>query len=103
MNKLLPILLILFAAPSLCFAMDGNKLLRFCEHAEGSGGSLTCTAYIAGAADTLASTSIICIVGLEYGQMQKVVKKYLINNPELLHHSANILVKNALQKDFPCK
>ncbi len=90
------------------FAWDGNKLLDLCEQKNDGSASYYQDAfaglgYIAGAADTLNDMSIICTEGLTYGQMRRVVKKYLTNNPELLHRNANILVEDALQKAFPCK
>jgi len=109
MKKLLPLILILFVTPSLCFSgWDGNKLLRYCKYKDDGSVSYYqehayCGGYIWGAADTLGDMFIICIDGITYGRLRKVVKKYLTNNPELLHHNADILVKNALVKAFPCK
>jgi len=107
MKKLLPLILILFAAP--CFAdFTGNWLLERCERNDDGSASYYqddayCIGYVAGAADILNDVSEICIDGIQYGQMRKVVEKYLRNNPELLHRNADILVRNALQKAFPCK
>jgi hypothetical protein len=37
------------------------------------------------------------------GQIFKIVSKYLNNNPENLHFSADSLVVQALKEAFPCK
>jgi len=83
-------------------------LLRYCEYKDDGSVSYYqehayCGGYIWGAADTFGDMFIICIDGITYGRLRKVVKKYLTNNPELLHYNADILVKNALVKAFPCK
>jgi len=107
MKKLLIIVLMALCSTP-CFAWDGNQLLGYCEHKEDGSGSYHqsiawCSGYISGASDTLRSTGVICLAGIKYGQVRKVVEKYLRNYPELLHHNADILVKNALVKAFPCK
>ena len=38
-----------------------------------------------------------------YGQMFKIVSKYLHNNPEKLHFDAYSLVTQALKEAFLCK
>jgi len=100
--KRLLIIVLLALCSTPCFAWDGNQLLGYCDHA-GSSEYHLCLGYVAGVADRLNWMSIICIGGIKYSQMSKVVEKYLTNNPELLHRNANNLVKNALVKAFPCK
>ncbi len=106
--KRLLIIVLMALCSTPCFAWDGNRLLHDCEHKDDGSVSYYqerayCTGYIVGAANTLSDTRVICIGGIKYGQLKKVVKKYLTNNPELLHYNADILVRNALVKAFPCK
>lgn len=104
-KSLIIVLLTLCSTP--CFAYDGNELLEVCEVKKGSStyyqDDAYCSGYITGAAHAYSNSDMICVGEIGYGQSQKVVLKYLRNNPELLHQYADVLVKNALAEAFPCK
>jgi len=102
-KSLIIVLLALCSTP--CFAIDGidgNELQKACE-SESNADDGFCVGYIIGAADAFLSVGFICSKGIQYGQIRKVVLKYLRNNPERLHYSANSLVGVALAEAFPCK
>lgn len=73
-----------------------------------------CMGYMAGAIDSfnfwkaLEKTSSLphfCIPeeGIQSGQVWRVLKKYLDNNPEKLHQRADFLIYFSLLEAFPCK
>lgn len=60
--------------------------------------------YIRGATDTLSSIALICPPsGSNVNQMVQITKKYLDENPALLHQTAALLVTSAAREAFPCK
>ena len=59
--------------------------------------------YITGVADTTAGIIWCPLSNVTIGQITKIVSKYLTNNPEKLHLSADYLVEEALKSAFPCK
>lgn len=80
---------------------SGNKLKENCESAQGTYRNALCMGYIIGVADANA-TSICSPLGVTKGQYESIVKKYLNDNPALLHKDADILVMGALSLAFPC-
>ena len=63
-----------------------------------------CAEYTKGVADTLDATSMLCLPdGVTNGQQRAVVLKYLRDHPERLHELRSKLVRDALQKAWPCK
>ena len=87
-------------------AFRGNRLKEFCDDYSSDRFGLygaTCSGYVNGVADALASTSLFCFPeGVEREQSILVVKKYLSDNPGKLHLEADILVVEALGAAFPC-
>lgn len=92
---------------------DGNDLLSEFKKCDMDGTSLYCgsyTGYIIGISDTYEFIQdwkgfdpTICTPGaVTVGQLKAIVRKYLDNNPELLHLDAAGLVLTALRKAFPC-
>lgn len=102
MKKYIALILILFAAPSLCIAATGRDLLTKCERGKGTGASLYCVGFITGVSNVYNKLEIVCPNGETYGQQKKVALEYLRNNPELLDSSADDLVRDALKKAYPC-
>ena len=41
--------------------------------------------------------------GVPFGQIRKILDKYLINNPEVLHHDIGISYFVAIETAFPCQ
>lgn len=103
----------------ICFALatmnchanqykTGNTLLEACndEYLQ-----MFCMGYVVGVADLvqgLQSAKVfdppgICIdQPVTQGQLKAVAVKYLEENPQDLHYTANSLVFSALRKAFPC-
>ena len=98
--------------------MDGNELVTKCREVwrEAKSDITTkemmdatfCFGYIAGVLDVLRlwnATNVkhFCIPeDVTNGQLHKVIKKWLDNNPEKLHWRADIIINNALIDGFPC-
>ena len=62
-----------------------------------------CFGYVIGVADS--NALLICAprnAGVTQGQFRDIAKKYLNDNPALLHRDADGLVLDALKKAFPC-
>lgn len=89
---------------------SGNDIKPGLETSEGGGSDYLATwsfGYVIGVADTLQSVNYVCIPGgpngVRAGQLSSVVLKHLRNNPENLHNSAEVLIYQALVKQWPCK
>lgn len=87
---------------------SGYKLLALCEGQGHASFELQCLGYIQGVADASRGENwkerSYCVPrGVLTGQMQKIVVKYLNEQPEILHYTAYILVQQALLEAFPCK
>jgi hypothetical protein len=106
-------LLILLTAfwTSSSFAMTGNELAEYCSKKEASFSSGICSGFIRGAIDGFATA--LAFIGNDQryclpsnttnDQTRKVVEKYLNDNPQDLHMSADILTIVAMIRAFPCK
>jgi hypothetical protein len=94
------------------FKMDGKQLRDDCKNSDtGSGyNEGKCIAFVIGVdagyqmdRGVDGMQSHVCMPeGVTYGQMVKVVVKYLNDHPEELHHPAALLTLNALIGAFPC-
>jgi len=89
-------------------AGDNVSPQQLIEHSRHVG---SCEGYIAGVndmmmshlADTPKSTLKYCLPsGVEMDQLQRVVKKWLEDNPSQLHLPAGVTVIRALIQAFPC-
>ena len=84
----------------------GNTLLTDCKSKVGTYNNGFCTGYIAGATDAVLhfAADRICKPdkGLNLGQIEDIVVKYLDDNPEKRQHTAGTLVYIALLETFPC-
>lgn len=90
---------------------DGNQLITACKPAvqmlDEPSREFTkqevyyigyCHGFVSGVADT---TSNANLMGIQRGQMVRVVEKYLVDHPEKLSLVADFLVREALEKAFP--
>lgn len=57
-----------------------------------------CHGFVSGVADTTQNANLM---GIQRGQMVRVVEKYLVDHPEKLSLVADFLVREALEKAFP--
>ena len=109
MKKLLLIFSLLVVSPVHSAFLTGNDLLASCESlmdiAEWS-----CIGYIKGVSDmtkisqeVLGSQKVICSPeGVTGDQLQKVIVKWLRENPESLHENAASLIWVVQKEAFPC-
>ena len=123
MNKLLPPILILFAAPSFGEVYSynsGHNLLEKCnEYEKTLGGDknrkkLTpedvnalgkinfCAGYVSGVIDQLIDDDLLCIDGITFKEMLLAVNTHLKNNPNELKNHRYSLTRKALIGKFPC-
>jgi hypothetical protein len=88
------VLLVLFLVSSTAFALTGNELKDGLE--KGSSYSL-------GYAHGVMSASNACIPkGVTNGQGVEITKKFLSENPEMLHFMASVLIEYSLLNAYPC-
>jgi hypothetical protein len=90
---------------------DGNQLITACKPAvqklDEPSREFTkqevyyigyCHGFVSGVADTTPNANLM---GIQRGQMVRVVEKYLVDHPEKLSLVADFLVREALEKAFP--
>lgn len=90
--------------------MTGNMLQEVCE-SEDTLSQLLCTGYMQGINDSHFTTqgwdkeaTYYCKPdNVTAGQLMKITKKYMANNPGKLDWAASSLVLNALEGAFPCE
>jgi hypothetical protein len=101
--------LVLWAQEGFASFRDGNQILLECKE-EGTIGYGYCVGYIASASDTaemwanqgFMKKAICHPENVSQGQLRQIVVKFLEENPEKLHLSADSLVVTALIRAFPC-
>ena len=60
--------------------------------------------FIGGISDHLNQNKIICLAeNVNQGKVNDIVKHYLLNNPEIRHYAAPIIINHILVESFPCK
>ena len=101
--KIVPILLAaLLATSAHADFKNGNELLEGLNHDNyyNRGYAL---GYISAVVDSY-SGIFICPPGtITGGQVQDIVKNYLVQNPATRHQGASLLAYNAMVEFFPCK
>lgn len=102
----------MFAECSYAVSKDGNDLAKEMVEYEKSENNMNLVSaflagqyggYIDGVTDSSAGIIWCNPSNVTYGQTYKIVSKYLNNNPEKLHLSAESLINNALKEALPCK
>ena len=91
----------------------GNDLVNDCSILDTQIGDRAvggmCAGYIEGVADVgdcatpISGWTFNIPIGVSTGQLEKVVIKWLKENPDKLHHKGYQLVASALSYSFPCK
>ena len=111
MRNLMAVLMLaagLTAMPADASRVTGNQLAEFCSAPAGSVLEGACNGYIIGVADRLnrdhmAENGTECTpASATNGQLVKVAKAYLDDNPTQLHRGAHYLIVNALIEGFGC-
>jgi hypothetical protein len=100
-----------FSTISSVQAITGNKLIKTCEKYNVEITNVDfqmtayCTGYITGVVDGMNYIeNRFCVPRkVIYGQIIKVVIKYLKNNPQRLHQDYAPLIYSAVSESFPCK
>lgn len=96
---------------------NGHQMIKFCFGRNGSTltdrmiSSTYCNGYIDGILNpatfllnNLGSDPTFCIPEKTTSiQVQDIIKKYLDDNPRLLHQFVPFLISLAMQKEFPCR
>ncbi len=114
-TQLIIIILLTFTVvPDKAIAETGNELLEMCDIELTKDSSVSefqdtafCHGYIVGAYEGMkymAKQKVWCRPeGVTFGQIKKVVIKYLKENPQRLHELYVELVLSAMREAFPCK
>lgn len=109
MRKILALLLLSVGTP-VWAATDGNSLYEQCNRTAQTNNDaaalIACNNYIVGVIDGYRMTKegydwLQIPDGVKGQQLQDIVLKYLIDNPEKRHWAAVILVMNAVNTAFP--
>jgi hypothetical protein len=111
MKKLLIALMLLGCGTVQAEFFTGNKLYEVCMkggYVPGDGAKSTvdfgdCIGYISGAADAGWKSEWCPVQGVTRGQVMDIVIKYLRDNPDRRHISADVLVLHALGAAYPCR
>lgn len=86
---------------------SGNDLIELCEATQSDSvyfqKASECRAYIVGVYDSFTGYEFCPPQDVTMGQVVKIAKKYISNNPELSHKQAMVLVLSSLIDAFPCK
>jgi len=109
--KLLITLLVTLGISMGSYGIDGNRLLAGCESDLKDYAHGLCVGYVIGFVESQdfideAGTPLYpsCVPdGVKWGQLRKVIVKFLKERPEKLHFKAGALVRVSLMKAFPCK
>ena len=101
------VLSFLFSPASYAGFVKGNTLVEDCKADENTIGEALCYGYVLGVYDRHAmdmkSTFTTCVPqGVTGAQIVSVVRKFMAENPQLLHQSAASVVASALSGAFPC-
>lgn len=80
---------------------SGNDLLQKMD-GEFSDRSLA-LGFVAGVADVWTNISVCPPKNVTLGQAHDIVRRYLVDNPQSRHFTAESLAKNALERVWPCR
>lgn len=84
---------------------SGNSLLARANLSD-PGDDIYFLGYVVGVADRITSNpfgTVVCLPSnVTKGQVSAVVRKWLENNPAMLHYGADGLILDALHQSFPC-
>lgn len=99
---LLIVSLLMFSTFSNAQFYTGNDLKQKCAASSYTEDAI-CMGYVTGVYDILKAQGTICSSGgVTVGQLQEIIKKYLIQYPERLHFTAESLVRSSFRDAFPC-
>jgi hypothetical protein len=77
-------------------------LFESCELDDASFEDGVCYGYVFGVYDVMSELTVCAPAGVTGQQLVNIVRKYLKENPEDLHHKAASIVNFALAPVFPC-
>ncbi|WP_353203585.1 Rap1a/Tai family immunity protein [Sphingomonas sp.] len=92
-------------APVVVSALESEQLARACQGKDRDPRPNFCTGYILGVFDALSLTHEICPAPAKAstGEAIAAVRKALRSRPETWISAPSFIVRDALQKAFPCK
>lgn len=102
MKKALLAILLATAGVAHAEFLDGNTLLSRIESVEPIHRTYA-IAYISGAADAAHGIVYCPPENVTAGQLVDMVRKFLVNAPELRAHTADRIVHAVIKTAFPCK
>lgn len=79
----------------------GNDLLQRMEHSNTFNQGIA-HGYVVGIMDTMSGFTICPNAKLTVGQVHDIILKYLKDNPEHRHISADVIVETVMRNRFPC-
>ena len=100
MKKILTAYLVVLCATAHAEFLDGNKLLSDMTGTHGQ--QMSALGYVMGVSDALQSIVVCLPVNVTAGQINDMVKNYLINVPRERSVSADITVSKILKDTWPC-
>jgi len=99
MKKMLAALLMVPSIASAEF-MSGNTLLR--DMNSSALDKMLALGYVLGVIDVFTNSTICPPPGINAGQVQDIVKKHLEDFPAIRHFSADSIIRNKLERIWPC-
>ena len=100
MKKLLVALLMVPAVAHAGF-LDGNELFKRMTSSDVTD-RIHALGYVVGVYDAYESDNHCAPSGVTAGQVRDVVKLYFDRNPEVRNYQADILIRDALRRVWPC-
>lgn len=99
MKKLIAALLMVPSIASAEF-MSGNSLLR--DLKGDALDQMIALGYVMGVMDVFTNATVCPPNGVTAGQVQDIIKKHLEESPGTRHYSADSLIRNKLERTWPC-
>ncbi len=59
--------------------------------------------YVMGVSDAYTNVTVCVPDNVTAGQVQDIVRRYLENNPDKRHYAADSLIRDSLEKVWPCR
>ncbi len=100
MKKLIAGLLFVPAMAQAEF-MSGNSLLADMNGSEMK--KMFALGYVIGVTDTFSNATVCPPENVTAGQVQDIIKKHLEDNPATRHYTADSIIRNKLEKVWPCQ
>ena len=101
MKRIIAAIAITTSTMAHAYFIDGNKLLSYMQH-ESVTWQMLALGYVQGVADMGSGVVTCAPPNITAGQLNDMMKIWLVNNPAERHRSADILITYVLTKAWPC-